>query len=96
VELITKQVETLGCAYPDGQTVRAMRAAGFEVDGFIPEHAVYERKRPDHNIVRRSEVADPDYVFAWVPEGGLIAELTRALDRELLDELLGATRNGRG
>lgn len=96
MERIGAQAAWLGLDYPTGMTVAAMKAAGFEVDAFIPDTAIYEPKRPDHNIVRRSEVADPDYVFAWGPEGGLVAELTRALDRELLDELLGATRNGRG
>lgn len=88
MDRITTQVARLGCAYPAGLTAREMKRKGFVIDDFIPEHAVYEPKRPDHNIVRRSEVADPDYVFAWTVRVGFWEELAREIDREILSELL--------
>lgn len=88
MDLIAIQVARLGCVYPAGLTVREMKRMGFLIDDFIPAHAVYEPKRPDHNIVRRSEVADPDYAFAWTARVGFWEELAREIDRQILSELL--------
>lgn len=88
LERIGAQAARLGLDYLTGMTVAAMKAAGFEVDAFIPDNAVYEPKRPDHNIVRRSEVADPDYVFAWTVLGvGWLEEIARETDAQILAEL---------